>query len=836
MSKNNIDDIKSLLNDQINSLFDDISNDTSTISTLSINNDLPGWEWESDLIGNYISCGTTIEKYLGVESSEPIGKKISTFSVAANSILPIENAFISNHFPADVFAHFLTSSSETITVHIKIYQKYNDSNELAGYQGFSQIINLSDPTSISKEKKISPTTFEEPHINTSNPSMQHLYKNQTEIDNQSSINNPLLQENESFNNILSTLFDDNEDIDINNFVEQLKDDNGLDVLLKLIDENPNRIWTDEEIFVVQQVADQLLQAINNAELFQQTQNALASSDEQSRRLSLLNKLNNLITENKTPEEVNMISAEICKQIFKADHVSVLVPTENNAIYRMAISIGEESMSREGGLITQNGFANAACLNSENNISILKQSTNIGQNIQSLMSGHIHLYTETYCILNIGNKNKSAFTKEDETFFQQIINILISYYQNRNLITEIGYALNSAEEQSRRLSVLNNLADSLNQSNDFNMIISTLAEKISDVFKPTQVKISILNQEDELIVYSNLGEITLPLIGDVQSKQLGIQQCLLNGEMNQTLSREFDSEPFYSCINAPLYSGEQIIGVITINDFEIDKFTQADINILSQMLSLASNTIENVNLFNQIQKRSSQLQTTAEVSQRASRTLNIDELIKETLELIQNGFNFIQTSIYLLNNSNHELLYLHTQINKLNDDFSSPEELNLNNEEFILNAKEKIQPIPITLDKEYSLPYQHPQAEALLILPPTSREIFSGCLIVQSDQFKKWSTEDISTLITMSDQLSSSIDNARLYSNAQQKAEQERIVREISETLSRASGYDGIMQSTLEEINKMIDTKKIVIHLGTKEQLLRYKKIESSIPTIHQKNK
>ena len=833
MSKSNIDNMKSIIDNQINSLFDDLSNDTSTISTLSINNNLPGWEWESDLDGNYITCGESIEKYLGVDSSEPINKKISTFSVAANSILPIENAFLSNQFPADVFAHFLSSNSETITVHIKIYQNYDGDGELIGYQGFSQIINLSDPRSIAKNKIVTPTTFEEPHIGVNNPSMQHLYENQTKEDNK--VAYPSNQNNNmSFDELISNIFDDTDDIDIAFLINQLKNNKGTEVLLELIDNDPNRIWSEEELFVVEQVADQLLLALNNAELFQQTQSALATSDEQSRRLSLLNELNNQITENKTPEEVNLISAEICKQVFQADHVSVLVPTDNTAIYRMSITLGDEAISREGGLITQNGFANAACLHSENNISILNQSSNIGQNIQSLMSGHIHLYSETYCILNIGDKEKSAYSKDDETFFQQILNILISYYQNKNLISEIGYALNSAEEQSRRLRVLNSLADTLNQSNQLDFIISSLSDKIYEILEPTQVKISVLNEEEDLIVYSNLGEITNPVKGEIQSKQLGIQQCLLNGEMNQTLSREFDNEPFYSCINAPLYSGDNIIGVVTINDFEVDKFNQADINILSQMISLTSSTIENINLFNQIQKRSSQLQTTAEVSQRASRTLDIDELIQETLSLIQSGFDFIHTSIYLSKNNENNILALHTQINESEDIFAVPEILDISSDQNFSKVIETLQPISFSNDNQSPLSYQHPESLAILILPLTSRDRFTGCLIVQSKNFKKWANEDISTLITMSDQLSSSIDNARLYSNAQQKAEQERIVREVSETLSRASGYDGVMQSTLEEINKLIDSKKITIHIGTKEQLLRYKKIESNLPSIHNK--
>jgi len=50
------------------------------------------------------------------------------------------------------------------------------------------------------------------------------------------------------------------------------------LLLEILDENPQRQWSDDERLLVEQVADQLSLALENARLFQQTQNALAETE------------------------------------------------------------------------------------------------------------------------------------------------------------------------------------------------------------------------------------------------------------------------------------------------------------------------------------------------------------------------------------------------------------------------------------------------------------------------------------------------------------------------------------------------------------------------------
>ncbi len=65
-------------------------------------------------------------------------------------------------------------------------------------------------------------------------------------------------------------------------------------LLEVLDANPDRIWTEDERRLVEQVTDQLSLALENAALFQQTQNALAEVENRRQIADSLRQIANLV--------------------------------------------------------------------------------------------------------------------------------------------------------------------------------------------------------------------------------------------------------------------------------------------------------------------------------------------------------------------------------------------------------------------------------------------------------------------------------------------------------------------------------------------------------------
>ncbi|MCS6908823.1 MAG: GAF domain-containing protein, partial [Anaerolineales bacterium] len=102
-------------------------------------------------------------------------------------------------------------------------------------------------------------------------------------------------------------------------------------LFEFIKEDPQRKWDPDEILLLEQVAEQLRLALEDANLFQQTKQALSKTEERARELSVLNDLSRALT-----------SATNLDQIFRAvyEHVSQLMEA-----YNFYIAIYDEARDR-----------------------------------------------------------------------------------------------------------------------------------------------------------------------------------------------------------------------------------------------------------------------------------------------------------------------------------------------------------------------------------------------------------------------------------------------------------------------------------------------------------
>lgn len=84
-------------------------------------------------------------------------------------------------------------------------------------------------------------------------------------------------------------------------------------------------------------------------------------------------------------------------------------------------------------------------------------------------------------------------------------------------------------------------------------------------------------------------------------------------------------------------------------------------------------------------------------------------------------------------------------------------------------------------------------------------------LVKSNQ-TGWIESEIQVAQLLSDQLSSALDSARLYDEAQGRAERERAIADISARIGSAVDVDHVLRSTAEELGKLIGESEVVIQL------------------------
>jgi GAF domain-containing protein len=89
--------------------------------------------------------------------------------------------------------------------------------------------------------------------------------------------------------------------------------------------------------------------------------------------------------------------------------------------------------------------------------------------------------------------------------------------------------------------------------------------------------------------------------------------------------------------------------------------------------------------------------------------------------------------------------------------------------------------------------------------------------------------DESLLLQIASLLAARIENLRLFTDAQARAERERRVRTITDKIHQATNREAILQIAREEISQLLGASQSAVQLGTQRQLLSAQETNTTPP-------
>ncbi len=222
---------------------------------------LPPWNWETDENGCYTFCEEGIKICLGYLPEEVIGQPLTSFGVSSESVSVLQTALKQNLSPIDCSVAFQSKSGSLIPARLTIFKKPALNGENSGYRGFTQPLVESKPdkpalTDDQLSEKIAtnqPPTIrpKKVSISTENrPKAKKVQPTSARSRPKSILENPAI--------IAVPLKKRQQEIGI----------------LKIMADEETRRWSEEELLLVQEVANQLGLAIENAELYAAVQQEL----------------------------------------------------------------------------------------------------------------------------------------------------------------------------------------------------------------------------------------------------------------------------------------------------------------------------------------------------------------------------------------------------------------------------------------------------------------------------------------------------------------------------------------------------------------------------------
>lgn len=190
-----------------------------------------------------------------------------------------------------------------------------------------------------------------------------------------------------------------------------------------------------------------------------------------------------------------------------------------------------------------------------------------------------------------------------------------------------------------------------------------------------------------------------------------------------------------------------------------------IGVSRDITELKETEIERERLLADLERRSSQLQTAAEVSQAASSILDPDQLFQRVVNLIHDRFNLCYAGLFLVDES-REWAVLQAGTGEAGKTMlAQNHKLRIGGDSMIgwcvANKQARIAldvgEDPVRFDNPLL-----PETRSELALPLISRDTVIGALTIQSSREGAFGPDDITVLQTLAGQLANAISNAQLY--------------------------------------------------------------------------
>jgi GAF domain-containing protein len=111
-----------------------------------------------------------------------------------------------------------------------------------------------------------------------------------------------------------------------------------------------------------------------------------------------------------------------------------------------------------------------------------------------------------------------------------------------------------------------------------------------------------------------------------------------------------------------------------------------------------------------------------------------------------------------------------------------------------------------------------EKRAAVAVPVKLRGEVIGILHIEShDPLKQWQTDEISLVQAVAERAAFAMENARLFQDARRRAAKERLISEATARISGALNIENILQSTAEELERVLGGSEILIQFQGKEQ-------------------
>lgn len=420
------------------------------------------------------------------------------------------------------------------------------------------------------------------------------------------------------------------------------------------------------------------------------------------------------------------------------------------------------------------------------------------------------------VLSAQSYQFDVFTQEDVDLLSGIASYVAVGLENSRLFTQ-------TQERAEELAVINQVAQAVSQQLNIEQVLETVHHQVSQVMVVDAFSVSRYDSATNIVEYLYIydsGEQheqeSAPLDESSQSyRVISTKQPVINNHTPeehealvaaQTAPLVGKAQLPPSTIFAPLMVGTQPIGVLSVQSYDYNAYTENDLGLLMGIANHMAVALENARLFAQTQdalaeteKRTEELALVNQVVTQLSSSLDIHHAMDMVARGLVTGTGVDQVRIALIDTQKQMLTIVAEQFDSKKSTSALGVQIPLEGNHLTQQVIRTRQPVVIADALHHPLTepvrdlFAQQGIQALAILPMmVGNEVIGTVgmdLLTEGDAISEGALHLAETIIF---QAATAIQNARLFAQTEAALQEVQVLLDVSERLNAATTFEEIV--------------------------------------------
>ena len=391
--------------------------------------------------------------------------------------------------------------------------------------------------------------------------------------------------------------------------------------LRLGSELENAFSYQENLELIQRLANLSAVALDNARLFEQAQDRATALDDQAKRLEALNRMSARLAQTLDSAEIYRIVLEEMQAALELDYGGLMMLEPENGISRLVLSthpmddpMPDLQVPLKGNpvaeymLETRQPYISEDLLNDPRFESMWDIQR--ARNTAAMMIVPVVMGEQVIGTIGLDSSRPRVFTEAEVEMAMTAANQAAVAIENARLFSEAQRRAVELNEQAQRMVLVNKISTRLAQTLDPQEIYSIVLEELQDVLSVSFAGLVMFEDEDfgRLVLDTHPSfSPDMPVVPLNNNPSIDYIRETQRPFVSADVMNEPKLEPVHDLLRqrgtmammiVPLFAGDQLVGTLGLDSTTPRTFTEAEIELVRTVASQTSLALEKARLYNE----------------------------------------------------------------------------------------------------------------------------------------------------------------------------------------------------------------------------------------------